>query len=64
MRYIVDENKRPINRIYISGTQILEVDLNKGWEITDIEFKDDIPANEIDYLVVRFEKKMRAGEKE
>lgn len=57
MKYAVDESKRPINRISISGTQILEVDLNKGWEITDVSFDDYVPANEIDYLVVTFAKK-------
>lgn len=62
MTYYVDESKRPINRIMISGTQILKVDLNEGWEIVDVAYEASVPANRIDYLVVRFEKKRRDGE--
>lgn len=59
--YIIDEKDTPVVSIIISGTRILDVDLNKGWEITDVIFDNDIPANEIDYLVVRFEKKGEQG---
>lgn len=55
--YSIDEKDTPIRSINISGTRILDIDLNKGWEITDIIFDNARPANEIDYLVVRFEKK-------
>ena len=62
--YSVDEKDTPVRAINISGTRILDIDLNKGWEITDIVFDNDISANEIDYLIVRFEKKKRAGGRE
>lgn len=54
------KGERPINQIKIAGTQILDVDLNQGWQITNIEFDDCCPSNYINKLVVTFEK-MRGG---
>lgn len=51
-----EKKKRPINQIKIAGTQILNIDLNQGWEITNIEFNDCCPSSYIDELVVTFEK--------
>jgi len=56
MKIIKSEKKRPINQIKIAGTQILDIDLNQGWEITNIEFDDCCPSSHIDKLVVTFEK--------
>ena len=50
------KGERPINQIKIAGTQILDVDLNQGWQITNIEFDDCCPSNYINKLVVTFEK--------
>lgn len=50
---------RSANRINISGTQILNIDLNQGWEITNLEFDNTCPPNWIDLLTVTFEKQKR-----
>lgn len=50
------KEKLPINRIKISGTEILNIDLNQGWEITDIKFDNTCPPAYIDELVVTFSK--------
>lgn len=55
------KGERPINQIKIAGTQILNIDLNQGWQITNIKFDNCCPSSYIDELVVMFEK-MR-GEK-
>lgn len=51
------DKERPVNRITISGTQILDIDLNDGWEISKVNYNDDLPANRIDELVVTFKKR-------
>ncbi len=56
MDKVIARKKRPINQIKIAGTQILNIDLNQGWEITNIEFDGCCPSNYIDKLVVTFEK--------
>lgn len=48
---------KPCNRIVITGNTIIEIDLNTGWEITNVEFNDMIPAKHLDKLIVTFEKK-------
>lgn len=53
-----------INKIDISGTNILSIDLNDGWYIKSAEFDDEKPANEIDRLIVVFEKKYLKDEEE
>lgn len=55
--------KHPINRIKISGTEILNIDLNQGWEIINLEYDDTCPPNWIDSLVVTFEKRKRGENK-
>lgn len=47
------------NWINISGTQILNIDLNQGWEITNLEFDNTCPPNWIDSLIVTFEKQKK-----
>lgn len=54
--------KKDCNAIQISGTQILEIDLNAGWTITEVVFDSDVPANEIDEIKVTFKKKYLATE--
>lgn len=54
-----EKKKRPINQIKIAGTQILNIDLNQGWEITNVEFEDCYPSSYLDKLVVTFEKQKR-----
>lgn len=51
-----EKKKYPINQIKIAETQILNIDLNQGWEITNIEFDDCCPSSYIDELIVTFEK--------
>lgn len=55
-KYKIIRKKRPVNQIKIAGTEILNIDLNQGWEITNIEFDGYCPSNYIDKLVVTFEK--------
>ena len=62
MTYFVDESEKPVNVVKISGTQIFKVDLNEGWEIVNVSFDETVPANEIDWLMVSFMKKV--GEQE
>lgn len=50
------KEKLPINRIKISGTEILNINLNQGWEITDVKFDNTCPSAYIDELVVTFSK--------
>lgn len=50
------KEKLPINRINISGTEILNIDLNQGWEITDIKFDNTCQSAYIDELIVTFSK--------
>ena len=57
------KGERPINQIKIAGTQILNIDLNQGWQITNIKFDNCCPSSYIDELVVTFEKiKMYDGQ--
>ena len=51
-----EKKKSPVNCIKIAGTEILNIDLNQGWEITNIEFDDCCPSSYIDELIVTFEK--------
>lgn len=51
-----EKKKRSINQIKIAGTEILNIDLNQGWEIINIEFDDWCSSNCIDELIVTFEK--------
>ena len=51
-----EKKKSPVNCIKIAGTEILNIDLNRGWEITNIEFDDCCPSNYINELIVTFEK--------
>lgn len=53
-----------INKIDISGTNILSIDLNDGWYIKSAEFDDTKPSNEIDRLIVVFEKKYLKDDEE
>lgn len=55
-----NKGERPINQIKIAGTQILNIDLNQGWQITNIKFDNCCPSSYIDELVVTFQK-MRGG---
>ena len=50
---------KPINRIQIRGKDILDVSLDQGWEITNIDFDDCCPPSLIDELVVTFRKNGR-----
>ena len=50
---------KPINRIQIRGKDILDVSLDQGWEITNIDFDDRCPSSLIDELVVTFRKNGR-----
>ena len=47
---------RPLNRIKIQDTTILDIDANSGWTITDIWFDHDIPVEKIDCIKVKFER--------
>lgn len=46
-----------INAIEIKDTRILTIDKNEGWRIVEVSFADDVPAEDINYLVVRLVKK-------
>lgn len=50
---------KPINKIKIRDKDILDIGLDQGWEITDIDFDDCRPSNLIDELVVTFRKSRR-----
>ena len=50
---------KPINKIKIRDKDILDISLDQGWEITDIDFDDCRPSNLIDELVVTFRKSRR-----
>lgn len=54
-----EKKKQPVNRILIAGTEILNIDLNQGWEITEIKFNDCCPSSYIDKLDVIFEKQKK-----
>ena len=58
-----EKKKTPVNQIKISGTEILNIDLNQGWEITNLEFDNTCPPNWIDLLTVTFEKQKRGKNK-
>lgn len=45
---------KPINRIQIRGKDILDISLDQGWEIINIDFDDCCPPSLIDELVVTF----------
>lgn len=55
-----------VSAIKIKDTQILAIDKNEGWRIVEISFADDVPAEDINYLVVRLVKKTyeKEGEQE
>ena len=50
------KTKMPINRIKIGGNDILNIDLDQGWEITDVDFDDGLPSYLLNELVVTFRK--------
>jgi len=50
------KTKMPINRIKIGGNDILNIDLDQGWEITDVDFDDGLPSYRLNELVVTFRK--------
>ena len=50
---------KPINKIKIRDKDILDISLDQGWEITDIDFDDCRPSSLIDELVVTFRKSRR-----
>lgn len=50
------KTKMPINRIKIAGNDILNIDLDQGWEITDVDFDDSLPLYMLNELVVMFRK--------
>lgn len=54
----VGKNK-PINRIQISGKDVLDINIDQGWEIINIDFDDRCPPSLIDELVVTFRKNGR-----
>lgn len=45
---------RPVNRIEYDGECILDMDVNNGWSITDVEYGSDHP---IDEIIVKLRKK-------
>ena len=47
---------KPINRILISGNDVLDISLDQRWEITNIDFDDRCPPSLLDELVVTFRK--------
>lgn len=53
------KTKMPINRIKIGGDDILNIDLNQGWEITDVDFDDSLPSYMLNELVVTFRKTVK-----
>lgn len=59
----IDNKISKVNRIKISGFDVLNLDLNQGWEITEIIYDDTCPPNWIDSLIVTFEKKKRGENK-
>lgn len=54
----VGKNK-PINRIQIGGKDVLDISLDQGWEIINIDFDDCCPPSLLDELVVTFRKNGR-----
>lgn len=50
---------KPINRIQISGKDVLNISLDQGWEIINIDFDDRCPPSLIDELVVTFRRSGR-----
>ena len=50
---------KPINKIKIRDKDILDIGLDQGWEITDIDFDDCRPSNMIDELVITVRKSRR-----
>ena len=50
---------KPINKIKIRDKDILDISLDQGWEITDIDFDDCRPSNMIDELVITVRKSRR-----
>lgn len=50
---------KPINRIQIGGRDVLDISLDRGWEIINIDFDDCCPPSLIDELVVTFRKNGR-----
>lgn len=50
---------KPINKIKIRDKDILDISLDQGWEITDVDFDDRCPSNMIDELVITVRKSRR-----
>lgn len=55
----LDSGISHVNRIKISGFDLLNIDLNQRWEITDIEYDEYCPPNMIDELVITVRKSRR-----
>ena len=55
----MDNKISKVNKIKISNFDILSLDLNQGWEITDIEYDECCPPNMIDELVITVRKSRR-----
>ena len=50
---------KPINKIKIRDKDILDISLDQGWEITDVDFDDCRSSNMIDELVITVRKSRR-----
>ena len=50
------KTKMPINKIKISGKDVLDINLDQEWEIINVDFDDCCPPSLIDTLVVTFRK--------
>ena len=50
-------NTRPTTKIEISGFEVLALDINSGWEISKVIFDDEVPAPDIDELVITIKKR-------
>lgn len=50
---------KPINKIKISGKDVLDINLDQGWEIINVDFDDCCPPSLIDELVVTFRRSGR-----
>lgn len=56
---IPDENKRPSTKIMVSGFEVLALDINSGWEISKVIFDDEVPAPDINELVITIKKRQK-----
>lgn len=56
---VPDENKRPSTKIMVSGFEVITLDINGGWEITKVIFDDEVPAPDIDELIITIKKRQK-----